>query len=147
MILDELPDQLEAFLERARAVLDRDIAEVKTAAAAARAEQEAAAAALSQLQAQREQVQHQLDAVLANLHRAADLAGLDDAIAKDRSELENLKSKIVDATKVVEGLRKQRADAEHQLNAVVSELQALRTERAEAVTTIGSIKALLQSFA
>ena len=57
MSIDELPAQFDVFLERARAVLEREITAAKNIVAAANAEKSSAQNALSDLQGQLKQAQ------------------------------------------------------------------------------------------
>ena len=76
MNLDELPDQLEAFFDRAQVVLDRQITEARKAVDALNAEKTGAEKALAELKDQHKQVQSELDAVLKDLGRVSSLVGL-----------------------------------------------------------------------
>jgi predicted nucleic acid-binding Zn-ribbon protein len=154
MSIDELPDQLEAFLERARAVLNREIEKARAAVNALKSEEGTTRATIVELGDQRERGQKQLNTVLSNLHRGSTLVGLNHEIAEAHKTLAALKVETTEAGKAVEVLNKQRSDAKHQLEvtktelqAAMTELQSVRAERGEAVTTIGQIKALLNSFA
>jgi chromosome segregation ATPase len=126
-------------LERARAVLNREIERARATLNAVNAETAAERAALADLGDQHKQAQKQLKAVRSDLDRASSLVGLNHDIAEARKRLEKLNVEEEKAAKSIEGLNKQRTDVERQLNAEMSELQALRTE-------IGNIRTLVKSF-
>jgi chromosome segregation ATPase len=142
MTIDDLPDQLEAFLERARAVLNREIEKARKGVTALNGEKAKIKAELGQLGDQRKQAQTQLDAVLADLNRASGLVGLNHEIAEARKTLDALNAQKAEATKIIEGLAKERTQADHELTAMWSEIQALRTERSATVAEISKVKAL-----
>jgi len=146
MNFDELPDQLEAFFDRARAVLDREISKARNAVAALNSEKATTQATLWQLRDQHRQAKTQLDAMLADLNRASGLVGLTSEIAEARKTLQKLKAETAEATTALEAVNKQRADGERQLVAVTNELSRLRHERVEHDNAIGSMRALLKSF-
>jgi len=110
--------------------------------AAAKAEKGSAQAALSDLQGQLKQAQSQLDAVMKDLHRGSTRVGLDHEIVAARTELARLKAEAEQATKALEALQKQRADAERQVVAAQTDMKNLRAERAEATTELARVKAL-----
>jgi predicted nucleic acid-binding Zn-ribbon protein len=145
MRLDELPGQLEVFLERARAVLDREIGAAKTAAAAANAEKAAAQTALRELVEQRESAKKQLDRVLADLARGQSLAGLNHEIATAKKTLEALKAEIERTTVAKAAVEKQITEANTRLVALGNEARRMSDIRSEAEATIASVRAKIYS--
>jgi hypothetical protein len=91
MNIDELPDQLEAFFDRARTALDQQIVRARKVVDNLNAEKTAATKALADLKEQRESAKKQLEAVLHDLHRGSSLVGLNHEIAAARKTLEALK--------------------------------------------------------
>jgi chromosome segregation ATPase len=142
MTLDELPEQCDAFVERARVVFYREIEKARATVKALNAEKAAAQAAIAELQEQRVSAQKQLDAVMKDLHRGSTRVGLDHEIVAARTELARLKAEAEQATKALEALQKQRADAERQVVAAQTDMKNLRAERAEATTELARVKAL-----
>jgi chromosome segregation ATPase len=146
MRIDELPDQHERFLDQARGVLGQEVAEARQSLAALNAEKATAQAAVSALQDQRKVAQAALDAVLSDLNRASGLAGLGAELAEARQKLRVLTAETEKISSALEKLVRERAEAEHQRDAVLGEMQRLRQERAEATAEIDKIKALVKSF-
>ena len=142
MTLDELPEQCDAFVERIRVVFHQEIGKARATVKALNSEKATTQAALAKLQEQRASAQKQLDAVMKDLHRGSTRVGLDHEIVAARTELAGLKAEAEQATKALEALQKQRADAERQVVAAQTDMKNLRAERAEATTELARVKAL-----
>jgi chromosome segregation ATPase len=142
MAFDELPEQCDAFVERVRVVCHQEVEKARAAVKALNAEKAATQVALAELQERRVSEQKQLDAVMKDLGRGSTLAGLNNETAAARTELARLKAETEGATKALEVLQKQRADAERLVVAAQNEIQNLRAERVEATTEIARVKAL-----
>ena len=140
MTLDELPNQFDAFVERASAALSREITAAKNVVAAANAEKSAAQNALSNLQAQIKSAQDQLAAVTNDLQRLSGLVGVGHDIDKARTELKRIKSETEQATKALEALKKQRTEVESQVLALQNESRRLLSIRAESEAAMADIR-------
>jgi chromosome segregation ATPase len=145
MRIDDLPDQFEAFLDRARAVLSRENARAREAVKAANAETAKAKIELTQLQGQLAQAQSQLNTTLNDLRRAQGLAALDREIAEARKTNEGLKAKTkaLELSNAAKG--KQITEAEHRLTALQSEAQRCMAVRSETEAYVSNIKMQLNS--
>jgi chromosome segregation ATPase len=143
MSLDELPQQFEQFVERARAALGQEITAAKNIVAAANAEKSSAQSTLADLQTQIKSAQDQLKATLANLDRASTLAGLNREIAAARKTLAAVQADTEAATKALEKLAKQRDDGQNQVVTLGNQLSRVRQERAEHEAVIADIRAKL----
>jgi chromosome segregation ATPase len=144
--IDDLPDEFEAFLDRARTVFGREMEKARKSLAVLNAQAATAQTTLSDLQARRNSAQKQLDSLNAYLDRASTLAGLDQEIAGERKTLDALKAEIEKASAARATAEKQRTEAEAQLSALVTEARSYRAERADAEATMGNIRALVKSF-
>jgi chromosome segregation ATPase len=142
MTIDELPEQCDAFVERVRVVCHQEVEKARAAVKALNAEKATTQAALAELQEQRVSAQKQLDAVMKDLGRGSTLVGLNSEAAAARTEVTRLKAEAEQATKALEVLNKQRADAERQVVAAQTDMKNLRAERVEATTEIARVKAL-----
>jgi chromosome segregation ATPase len=147
MTLDELSGQLEAFLERARTVLDLEIGQAKKIVAAANAEKGLAQAALSDLQSQTKSAQSQLDEINNELQRASTLAGITREIATARKTLKALEADTAQATTALEVLNKQRVDGERRLVALGNEANRMIAIRTEGEAVMANLRAQLQQVA
>jgi chromosome segregation ATPase len=145
MRIDDLADEHERFLDRARGVLGWEIEKAKKTAVALNAEKATAQAALTELQNQQKVAEGQLKEVLSNLDRASTLAKLDHDITEAKKQLEKLNADTAKATTALEAVLKQHKDAERSLNEANDGMQRLRQERADATTEIGNIRKLLHS--
>jgi predicted nucleic acid-binding Zn-ribbon protein len=130
MNLDVLPQQLEAFVERARVALNHEITGAKEIVATATAEKERLMGALAELQGQLKQVQADLDRSREYLDRGQTLAGLDGEIAEDRKALDALKLEIATERKALEKAKKERGALQAQVIALRNEVADLSRERA-----------------
>ena len=128
--MNDIPDQLEALFDRARAGLDAQITKARQAVDSLNAEKTVAANALAELNGQCKSAKADLDAVLSGLGRASSLAGLNTEISAARKTLEALKTKIEQETKVLEKLSKEHRELEAQLNAQRGEVTQLVAQRA-----------------
>jgi chromosome segregation ATPase len=145
MRLDELPHQLEAFLDRARTALDQQIAAAKNLVTAAIAERDAAQAAVRELQEQRESAKKQLDRVLADLERGSSLAGLNHEIAAAKKTLATLRVEIERATAAKAAVEKQCTDAAGRLVSVTNEANRMIAIRTEGEAVMAALKAKIAS--
>jgi chromosome segregation ATPase len=144
MRIDDLPEQLQAFADQARGVLDWEIRRASKAAEALNADRAAAEAALTGLKDQRATAQKQLDDTLANLNRGTTLAGLTAEISEARKTLKGLEADKAKAETSLEATQKKLKDTERELNEADGAMQRLRMERSEAVVAVDNIKALLK---
>ena len=142
MTLDELPEQCDAFVERARVVFHQEIGKARATVKALNAEKAAAQTAIAELRDQHKQAQGQLDAVNNELGQASTLAGITREIAAARKKLTALQAETAEAEKALEALHKQRSGAERQVVAAQNDMQSLRAERAEATAEVARITAL-----
>jgi chromosome segregation ATPase len=145
MSLDGLPQELSAFIERACAVLAREITAAKNIAAAANAEKSAAQAAVAKLQGQLKQAQSQLDAVTKDLQRLSDLVGVGHDIKKGRAELKRVQSETERANQALEARLKQCTEADSRLVALNLEANRMLGIRAEAEAVYADIRAKVNS--
>jgi chromosome segregation ATPase len=145
MRLDELPGQLEAFLDRARGILSAEIAAAKDRVTAANAEKTAAANALTELQAQLKSTQDQLTAAVKDLQRASTRVGLDREIVAARKQLDALKAETAEVTTALEALKKQRVDGERRLVELGNEANRMIAIRVEGETVMADLRAKIQS--
>jgi chromosome segregation ATPase len=143
MSLDGLPQQFEAFVDRARAALGQEITAAKNIVAAAKAEKGSAQAALSDLQGQLKQAQSQLDAVMKDLHRGSTLAGINREITEARKTLEKLKGETAEAEKALEARLKQCTEADSRLVALNLEANRMIAIRVEGEAVMADIKSKL----
>jgi chromosome segregation ATPase len=145
MSLDGLPGQFEQFVERARAVLGREITAAKNLVAAAKAEKTSAQNALSNLQNQCKLAQDQLDAVKSELERGSTLVGLNREIAAARKTLASLQADTERANQALEKLSKERTEREAQLNVLRNEAQRMIAIRTEGEAVMANLRAQLNS--
>jgi predicted nucleic acid-binding Zn-ribbon protein len=110
--LTDLPDEFEAFVDRARTVVSREIDKARKALAALKADESTTQRTLTDLRSQIGSAQVPLGAILANLRRGSTLVDLNTEITKARQTLDGLKADIAK-------LAKQRAEAETQLAGLV----------------------------
>jgi chromosome segregation ATPase len=144
MTLDELPNQFDAFVERASAALSREITAAKNVVAAANAEKSAAQNALSNLQAQIKSAQDQLAAVTNDLQRLSDLVGVGHDIEKARKELARVKAENAKAAKVLGARAKQITEADAKLVTLGNEAQRQLAIRTEGEAVMANLRAQLQ---
>jgi chromosome segregation ATPase len=144
MNIDELTEQFQSVLARARAVLNREIGNARKLVDDLHGERAKAEAEIAQLGDQHKQAQAQLDATLANLQKASNLASLDSDIKKAKAELAALKSETEKASTVLAALGKQRTEADARLVALGNEAQRLIALRTESEAVMASIKTKLQ---
>jgi len=130
--LDDLPDQLQALFDRARAGLDREIGKARTALDSLNAEKAVAANALAELNDQCKSVKADLDRSREYLGRASTLAQLDREIAKGRTELERLTVENAEQSKALEAVTKKRASEEAQVLALQNDARLATAERCRA---------------
>jgi chromosome segregation ATPase len=138
--IDGLPGQFEAFVERTRTVLAREITAAKNAAAAAKAETATAQATLSQLQDQRAQTQRQLDTILAHLNKAASLGSIDAEILKAQKDLAALNVEKGKVATALEKLTQERREREAQINSLGNEVQRLLAIRSESEAVMANLR-------
>jgi chromosome segregation ATPase len=144
MSIDELPDQFEAFLERARVVLHREIEEARAAVKVLNAEKATTQATIAELRDQHKQAQSQLDAVMKDLHRGSTLVGISREITEARKRLEALKVEMAEAEKALAARLKQCAEADARLVALGLEAQRMIAIRTEGEAVMANIRAQLQ---
>jgi chromosome segregation ATPase len=144
MTLDGLPQQFEAFVERARTALSQEITAAKNIIAAATAEKGSAQAALSDLHNQCESAQKQLDAVNKELHQKLTLAAVNRDVAAARKALEKLQAETAEAETALAALQKQHSDAEAKLVALGNEAQRMIAIRTEGEAVMAHLRAQLQ---
>jgi chromosome segregation ATPase len=132
MTLDALPQQFEAFVERARAALSQETTAAKNIVASANAETGLAQAALSDVQSKIKSARDQLDEIYSELGKASTLAGVTREITAANKKLEKLKAETAEATTALEALQKQRTEAEAKLVALGNEAQRQLGIRLEA---------------
>ena len=142
MNIDELPEQLEAFTERARAKLDQDIAVARKTMKVLEAEKTAAQTELAKIQDEAKQARGQLDAVLDHLGKASNLASIQAETAAARKELQTVKTEITEASTKLAGLRAHCAEAEAKRVAVWNEVSHLRQEHAQHKAAINEVRTL-----
>ena len=144
MTLDELSGQLEAFLERARTVLDLEIGQAKKIVAAANAEKSAAQNALADLEARCKSTQDQLDALNDELAQRTTLAGLNRGIAAASKKLKALQAETAEAEIALAALNKQRAEADVRLVALGLEANRMIAIRTEGEAVMAKLRSQLQ---
>jgi len=142
-MFDGLPQQFEAFVERARAALDEQIISAKKIAAAATAERGQAQAALAEFEAKIKSARDQLDEIYNELGKASTLAGITREIAAARKTLEKLKAETTAAEEALAALSTQRTEAETKLVGLNNEAQRMLGIRAEAETMMSKIRSQL----
>jgi predicted nucleic acid-binding Zn-ribbon protein len=143
MTREELPNQLETVLERARVVLHQEIENARAAVKALNAEKATAQATIAELQDRRASAQKQLDAVMKDLHRASTLAGINREITEARKTLEALKVETAEATTALEKLVKEQKEREARINALGLEANRLIAIRTEGEAAMADIRAKL----
>ena len=143
MSLDGLPQQFEAFVDRARAALSGEITAAKTVVVAANAQKRSAENALADVETRCKQAKAQLDAVLSDLDRGSTLAGINSEIKKARTELKRVKSETEQATAALEKLAKERTEAEAKLVALGNEAQRMINIRTEGEAVMANLRAQL----
>jgi len=144
MTLDELPQQFEAFVDRARAALSQEITGAQKIVAAANAEKSAAHNPLSNLQAQTKSAQRQLDEINNELGRASTLAGITREIATASKKLKALLAETAEAETALAALNKQRAEADTRLVALGLEANRMIAIRTEGEAVMAHLRAQLQ---
>jgi hypothetical protein len=142
-MFDGLSGQFEAFVERARAALSQEIAAAKNVVAAASAEKSSAQSVLADLQARTKSAEDQLAAVLSDLQRGSNLAGLNREIATARKTVEKLNAEKAALEIEVAGLAKQRDDGQRELVTLGNQLSRVRQERAEHEGVMAGLRAQL----
>jgi chromosome segregation ATPase len=143
MTLDEIPDQLQELFDRSRAGLDAQITKARKVVDALNVEKTGAAKALAELKDQITKGKADLDAVLADQHRASSLVQLDREIAKARPELERLKAEITEQSKALETLVKQRTAEEARVVALENDARQATAERCRAQEMMARMKTQL----
>jgi chromosome segregation ATPase len=145
MRIDDLPNLLETFLDRARGVLAQDIEKTNRTLMKLNAQKITAQTALAELENSRGLAQTQLAAVRFDLQRGSELVSLNHEIAEARKTLGELKADIAREHAARDGAVKQRGEAEKELNSVLGEIERLRQERIEAHADMKHITQLLGS--
>jgi chromosome segregation ATPase len=140
MNLEELPEQFEAFVDRASAALSREVASAKKALAALNAEKSAVQSALSNLQSQIQGAQDQLTAVTRELQRSTVLHSLGGDIAGARKTLEGLKAETAKEAKALAKLTKERTERQAQVTALGNEVTDLVAVRANNQELMAKLK-------
>jgi chromosome segregation ATPase len=143
MSLDGLPQQFDAFVERARTALSQQITSAQKIVAAAKAETATAQTSLSELQDQHMKAKAQLDTVLKHLDRGSTLVGLNTEIKEARKALDAVKAETAEATTALEALKKQRADASAKLAALTLEANRMIAIRTEGEAVMAGLRAKL----
>jgi predicted nucleic acid-binding Zn-ribbon protein len=143
MSLHGLPAEFDAFVERARAALNREITAAKNIIAAANAEKSSVQAALAEIQAQCKAAQTQLELTRSELQRLEGLVGVGHDIKKARTELKRVQSETEQTTKALEKLSKERTAREAQLVALGNEATRMLGIRAEAEAAMSKIRSQL----
>src|SRR6516164_6783415 len=134
MTLDELPEQFDAFVERARAALSQEITN---------AENSAAQNAVSNLEARCKSAQSQLDEINNELQRASTLAGITREIAAASKKLKALQVETAETEKALAALNKQRAEADSRLVALNLEANRMIAIRTEGEVVMADLRAQL----
>jgi len=143
MSIDDLPDQLEAVLDRARATLEQQISKTRKVVDALNAEKAIAAKALGELKEQCTKAKAELETTLADLDRASSLRGLNNEIKKSRKELEQLNAETAKETKALEALVKKRKEDEVRVLRLEDDARQATSERCAAQEMLGRIKTQL----
>ena len=143
MSLDELPGQFEAFVERARTALDREIAAGKNLVAASNAEKTSAMNSLTALQAQVKAAEDQLTAMTEDLHRLSGLVGAHHEIAAAKKAVQKLTTEKAALETSIAALAKQRTEAEAKLVSLGNEAQRMINIRVEGETVMANLRAQL----
>jgi chromosome segregation ATPase len=145
MSLDGLPQQFAEFVEHARARLHEEVTRTKKSLDVLNAERGQAQTALAELQEQRASAQKQLDAVMKDLQRLSELAGVGHNIVKARAELKRVETENAKAAKTLEACLKQISEADSRLVALGNEAQRQLGIRREAEAAYADIKARVYS--
>ena len=140
MNIDELPDQLEAVLARARAALSREIARSRKAVDSLNAEKAAAAKAVGELKDQHSRAEVELKTTLANLDRVSNLGAIQAEIKKAGTELERLQGEVIKETKILEIVVKKRTQEEARVAALETAAREAVTQRARAQDLLAEVK-------
>jgi chromosome segregation ATPase len=143
--IDQLPQQLEAFLENARAALDQQIGAAKHAVTALNAERTSTQNALADLQAQCKSAQAQLEFTTSEFHKIAAVVGVGHDLKKARAELERVRNETAEATKALEKLAKEIAARQAQIVALGNEVQRLVQVRTESEAVMANLRNQLRS--
>jgi hypothetical protein len=138
--LDELPTQLESFLDRVRVALDQQIAGARKAVGNLNAEKTATAKVLADLKHQHELAEKQLSTVRADLQQALTRVGLDREIAAARKVLAMLQADIEKATAAKAAVEKQVAAGEARVVALGNEANRMIALRSESEAVMADIK-------
>jgi len=145
MDVDDIPDQFEQLVDRARAALNREIEKAQKLVDNLTVEKTAAAKALAELKDQHGKAKAELETTLADLDRASSLRGLNSALAKARMELERLNSETAKETKALEVLVKKRTEVEARVVALEDNARAATAERCRAQEMLEQVKIKLRS--
>jgi chromosome segregation ATPase len=143
--LDDIPDQFQQLVDRARAALDAQVTKARKIVDSLNAEKTAAVKSLGELKLQIEKAEAELEAVRADLGRTSSAVRLDREIAKSRKESEQLTVENAEAAKALEARLKQCAEAEARVVALEIAARQATAERCRAQEIIEAIKRQLQS--
>jgi chromosome segregation ATPase len=145
MRLAGLPAEFEAFVERARAALSREIEGAKALVTAAHAEKSAAQNALSTLQAQCKQAQEQLKLTTSEFDKVTASLGIGRDIVKLRAELKKVKVETERATAALEKVTKEQTAREARVRTLDAEAQRFLALRSESEAVMADIRSRINS--
>jgi chromosome segregation ATPase len=146
MQIDDLPDEFEAFVDRARTVFGREMEKARKALDELNAQAATAQTTLSEVQTQIEFARNQLNNLHAYSTRASTLARLDQKIAVDREATEKLTAEKTALETSIAALEKQRTKLEAEVAGLADDARMYRAERADAYADIDKARAFANSW-
>jgi chromosome segregation ATPase len=144
MNFDQLPDELEAVLDRARAALSQEIARARTALNSLNSERAVAAKTLAELRDQIVKAEAELEALRVDLGRTSTARQLDHEIKKGRAEAQRLTVENAEAAKVLAARLKQCSEADAKLATLENSARLAVDSRCRAQETVAAIKKQLE---
>jgi chromosome segregation ATPase len=145
MTLDGLPQQLEEFLDRARAALGQEITAAKHAVTAANAEKTSAQNALANLRTECTVAQDQLATVTADLKRLSDLVGAHHEIATAKKAVQKLATEKSALEASIAALSKEQTQRQAKVNALGDEVRRLLAIQSESESVVADLRMRLRS--
>jgi chromosome segregation ATPase len=146
MTSSDLPDEFEAFLDRARTVFGREMEKARKSLAALKADEATTRTTLSTVQTQLKQAQADLKATLGHQGKASDLVSLRYETAALRQDVEKLTAEKAALETSVADLAKQRGKLQAEVAGLDDDARMYRAERADAYADIDKARALANNW-
>jgi chromosome segregation ATPase len=146
MRIDDLPTEFEAFLDRARTIVGREIDKARKALAVLKADEATTRTTLTTAQTQLKQAQADLNATLGHQAKASELVALSSKAAALRQDVEKLNAEKAALETSVADLATQRGKLETEVSGLSDDARMYRAERADAEGAIDRARALANNW-